>query len=156
MKKIVKKHPTTHRPGASIILSLALVLVTSQTFAADDVGGKIEKNTSREFTRDQRDSSLRFTASGRTDRSVTVAWADLDLSRTAGLGKLYQRLTRATSTVCSPRADIRNIGMYRDRKACLEAAMDSAVSNVGHLGLEEMHANRTGRSIQPKQELATR
>jgi UrcA family protein len=87
---------------------------------------------------------------------VTVTWADLNLGHPNGLEQLYLRLTQATGAVCSPRADIRNAAMNRDHRACLAAAMDNAVSNVGHLGLAEMHASRTGRSVQPKQEIAER
>lgn len=144
--------------GASAILSLvlALPLVASHSVAAEDNRRDVEQTSAREITRDTRANFVRFPASGRTERSASVSWADLDLNRPAGLEQLYLRLTRATSDVCSPRADIRNAAMNRDRKACLEAAMDNAVANVGHLGLEELHASRTGRSVQPEQGIAGR
>ena len=157
--KTVKNEKHSKLPlGATAILSLALALplVNSQTVAAEDYRRIMEQPTAREITRDTRANFIRFPAAGRTERSATVTWADLDLSRPAGLEQLYVRLTQATSDVCSPRADIRNAAMNRDRRACLEAAMDQAVSNVGHLGLEEMHASRTGRSLQSGQEVAER
>lgn len=159
MKTLQKRHHPKLPLGATAILSLtlALPLVASHTVAAADSGRKMEQTTTREVSRDQhRANFLRFPAAGRSERSVTVTWADLDLSRPAGLDQLYLRLTQATTTVCSPRADIRNTAMNRDRKACLDTAMDQAVSRVGHLGLEEMHASRTGRSVQPGQEIAGR
>ncbi len=143
---------------ATALLSLALTvpLVTNHSVAADDARYHIEETTTREVSHALRHEFLRFPAAGRSERSVTVTWADLDLSRPAGVEQLYTRLTQATTTVCSPRADIRNTAMNRDRNACLETAMDNAVSNVGHLGLEELHASRTGRSLPSGQEIAGR
>ncbi|MDO8860675.1 UrcA family protein [Haliea sp. E1-2-M8] len=154
MNTVKNENPTKVPLGATAILSLALALplVTSPTVVADDYGRRLEQPSAGET----RVSSLRFPAAGRSERSATVTWADLDLNRPAGLDQLYLRLAQATTTVCAPRADIRNAAMNRDRKACLETAMDNAVSRVGHLGLEEMHASRTGRSVQPGQEIAGR
>lgn len=158
--KTVKNEKHSKLPlGTTAILSLALVLplATSQTVAAEDYRRIMEQPTTREITRDTtRTNSLRFPAAGRAERSRAVSWADLDLNRPAGLEQLYVRLAQATSNVCAPRADIRNAAMNRDRKACLETAMDKAVSSVGHPGLQEMHASRTGGNVQPGQKIAGR
>jgi len=141
---------------ATAILSLALTLplLSQQTIAEDR--NNLEQTTTRETGRNTRADYLRFPTTGRAERSATVTWADLDLNRPAGLEQLYLRLTQATTAVCSPRADIRNTAMNRDRKACLETAMDQAVSSVGHLGLEQLHASRTGGSLPAGQEIAER
>ncbi|MFO7553288.1 MAG: UrcA family protein [Haliea sp.] len=155
----MKKSNDNHRElplVATAILSLALTLplLSNQTIAEER--NNLEQTTTREVGRDTRADYLRFPATGRAERSATVTWADLDLNRPAGLEQLYLRLTQATTTVCSPRADIRDAAMNRDRKACLATAMDQAVNNVGHLGLEQLHASRTGRSLPSGQEVAER
>lgn len=156
MKKINNNHRELPLVATAILsLALTLPLLSKQTVAADD-RGNLEQTTTWEVGRDTRADYLRFPATGRAERSTTVTWADLDLNRPAGIEQLYVRLTQATTEVCSPRADIRNAAMNRDRKACLATAMDQAVSNVGHLGLEQMHASRTGRNVRPGQEIAER
>ncbi len=137
---------------ALVSLALTLPLLANHTVADDEYRYNVEQTTTRETRAD----FVSFPHIGRTDRSVTVTWADLNLGHPAGLDQLYLRLTQATKAVCSPRADIRDTAMHRDHKACLETAMDNAVSNVGHLGLEEMHASRTGRSMKPGQDIAKR
>lgn len=132
MKMSTERNPEILRPAAAALLSLALALPLA---ASHTVAGNRD---------------------GRVDRSIPVSWADLDLNRPAGLETLYLRLTRATTAVCSPREDIRNFAMNRDRDACLETAMDNAVRSLGHRGLEGMHASRTGRSVGPGQSIARR
>jgi UrcA family protein len=158
MKTSTEKSHRTILTGtaAALSLALALPLTARHAVATEDQGRNMADTILRETTRDQPATSLRFTAARPTERATTVTWADLDLSRPAGLDRLYQRLSGAITNVCGPREHIRNIAGNRDRKACMERAMHNAVRNVGHRGLEEVHASRTGRSLQPGQQTASR
>lgn len=153
MKNLAKANHRTLPLVTTAVLSLALTL---PMLANQAVADNREQTTAWDTGRDTRTDFLRFPAAGRAEQNMTVTWADLNLGHPQGIEQLYLRLSQATADVCSPRPDIRNAAMNRDYKACRETAMDSAVSNVGHLGLEEMHASRTGRSVKPGQEIAER
>lgn len=93
---------------------------------------------------------------GRVQRSIPVSFADLNLTRSAGLDTLYRRLERATELVCGPREDGRNLALHRDQQQCRSHAMDAAVAEIGHLGLDDMHLARTGRPVDRGDALAER
>ncbi len=155
MNTSVHEHKKGLHLGTAVMLALVLPLAASQVVAQGSHSPNMEQTTTRAAGRDG-PSPLRFPAQGRDDRSVTVSWGDLDLSRPAGLEQLYLRLSEATATVCSPREDIRNLALHRERKACLARAMDRAVSQVGYPALEELHASRTGRDVQTREQVAER
>lgn len=92
----------------------------------------------------------------RTQRSIHVSFADLNMNSSAGLDTLYRRLERASEQVCGPREDGRNLALHRDQHGCLTRAMDGAVAEIGHLGLDDMHLARSGRSIDRGEALAER
>jgi UrcA family protein len=71
--------------------------------------------------------------------SVTVNYADLDLSKPAGVGALYRRLEKAAKTVCGPYADRdpRRKAVWRD---CYDQAVANAVANIDRPMLTALHS----------------
>lgn len=58
-------------------------------------------------------------------RSIAVSYADLDLSRPAGVAALDRRLARAADAVCGP-VDARDLRAMSAARACRTAALSSA------------------------------
>ncbi len=83
---------------------------------------------------------------GAESRSVTVAFADLDMRRAEGASTLYARLRTAARTVCSPTVS-RDLAERRDWIRCYSDALDQAVSATGSGQLSTLHMARTGRSV---------
>ena len=88
-----------------------------------------------------------------TTRSMSVNYADLNLSQPAAIDDLYARLQRAARAVCSPR-EIRDLGMRSNREQCYESAMGHAVANIDNPGLSELYLAQTGRSAQAESRVA--
>src|SRR5258706_9108778 len=61
--------------------------------------------------------------------SVTVHFADLDLSHSQGVTVLYRRLKDAAETVCAAQNG-RDLGSQMRFKACWQAALSTAVAQV--------------------------
>jgi UrcA family protein len=63
--------------------------------------------------------------------SVTVHFADLDLTRSAGAAVLYQRLKGAAETVCAP-FDSRSRGLANQMRfeQCVQSAIGAGVAKV--------------------------
>ena len=59
--------------------------------------------------------------------TVTVSYSDLDLSKEAGVERLYARLRRAAQSVCGPDTDIRDLAGTAIRDACVAKALAKAV-----------------------------
>jgi UrcA family protein len=77
--------------------------------------------------------------------SVTVSYADLDLSNPAGAHTLYQRIRAAARMVCAPLAskELKRNGLWRD---CYEQAVSNAVATIDRPTLTALHqAARTAR-----------
>jgi UrcA family protein len=87
-------------------------------------------------------------------RSMTVSYADLDLSGQAGVDALYSRLRTAADQVCGPKGDGRDLTRRFVWKQCYEAALDNAVRTVAHVGLSEVHLAQTGRRVGGEQRIA--
>ena len=84
-------------------------------------------------------------AAGGEVPSVTVSYADLDLSNPAGAHTLYQRIKAAASTVCAPleSKELKRNRLWRD---CYEQAVSNAVATINRPTLTALHqAGRTGR-----------
>jgi len=63
--------------------------------------------------------------------SVTVQFADLDLTRSTGAAVLYQRLKGAAETVCAPfDARSRDLGSQMRFKECMQSAIGTAVAKI--------------------------
>lgn len=77
--------------------------------------------------------------------SVTVSYADLDLSTPFGAQTLYQRIKRAASKVCAPLASkqLARAMLWRD---CYEQAVANAVTTINRPTLTALHrASSTAR-----------
>jgi UrcA family protein len=61
--------------------------------------------------------------------SVTVHFADLDLSHSQGVALLYRRLKGAAETVCAAQNG-RDLGSQMRFKVCWQAALSTAVTKV--------------------------
>ena len=72
----------------------------------------------------------------------TVRFADLDLSRTAGVAVLYQRIRVAAREVCQP-VDERDMMLLAASRSCVRDAIDHAVDDVHSLTLSRYHQTKT-------------
>jgi UrcA family protein len=63
--------------------------------------------------------------------SMTVKFADLDLTRSAGAAVLYERLKGAAQTVCAPfDARSRDLQSQVHFKQCVQSAIGTAVARI--------------------------
>jgi len=74
-------------------------------------------------------------------RSETVKYADLDLSKPAGVKTLYARIEGAARTVCAPKPSPSDMAGTKDYNTCLSHAVDTAVAQVGNPDLTAMVAS---------------
>ena len=82
-----------------------------------------------------------------TTQSVTVSYADLDVSRQAGVDTLYRRIVAAADSACSPKPDTRDLVAHRDWEQCVDLAVDNAVAHIANPTLSQTHLARTGRAV---------
>jgi UrcA family protein len=78
---------------------------------------------------------------GAETQTKTVSYADLDLSKSAGLGMLLKRIKAAATDVCSPQPQVSDIAGSADYKKCRSNAVSSAVTQVDNPGLAQLAAN---------------
>lgn len=83
--------------------------------------------------------------------SVSVPYADSNLSSTAGARALYGRLADAAEQVCggAPRPEsLREIAYYGQANfnSCYDKALAEAIAKVGSARLYALHAERTSKS----------
>jgi UrcA family protein len=78
---------------------------------------------------------------GAEARSKTVSYADLDLSKSAGLTTLLARIKGAASDVCAPQPEGSDMAGSMDYKKCLSTAVNSAVTTINNPGLKTMVAS---------------
>src|SRR5258708_32187025 len=71
--------------------------------------------------------------------SVTVHFADLDLSHSQGVTVLYRRLKDAAETVCAAQNG-RDFGSQMRFKACWQAALSTAVTQAHQAPLTAYYA----------------
>ena len=85
---------------------------------------------------------------GSPDQSAqrTVRFADLDLSRPAGVAVLYQRIRMAAREVCQP-LDERDLMLLAASRSCVRDAIDHAVDDVHSLTLSRYHQTKTDAII---------
>jgi UrcA family protein len=72
--------------------------------------------------------------------SVRVQFADLDLTRDAGVEHLYVRLRHAASTVCDQHADVRDFRALASERTCTNQVLDRAVAEIRSSRLSARHA----------------
>ena len=83
-------------------------------------------------------ASTTFAATSAAAPAVRVSYSELDLTKDAGVERLYTRLQSAAGSVCG-RLDIRNLAAYAERQACVQGALDRAVENVHSARLTARH-----------------
>ena len=74
-------------------------------------------------------------------RSITVSYADLDLSKQTGVAVLYRRIEAAANRVCGskPALDVKQIYAQVD---CVQGAVANAVGEVNVRQLAALHERR--------------
>jgi UrcA family protein len=78
--------------------------------------------------------------------SVTVKFADLDISRPAGATKLYGRIQGAAKLVCSA-YDRSDFAAQANFKACVSDAIGRAVAKVESPALNMVYRAKTGAIV---------
>ena len=84
------------------------------------------------------------TPSAEGGRSVTVSYADINLSSPAGATVLYGRINRAASLFCGAGPNPADLGRRVIWRACVDGAVANAVANVDSPRLTALHAKATG------------
>ena len=69
--------------------------------------------------------------------TVTVSFADLDLSKPTGAETLYQRIQAAARTVCGGSRHTRDLNVRQASRTCYEKAIDDALKQVNESNLFE-------------------
>lgn len=86
-------------------------------------------------------STARLALAGPADGpSLTVSYADLNLSNPAGAAALYRRIQQAARTICG-RNGTRDLHGNLLSSACYESAVENAVATVDAPMLTAMHRN---------------
>ena len=80
--------------------------------------------------------------------SVRVSFADLNLSTSEGVAKLYSRLRTAAGQVCGTEPPINDLLNAMDWSACRQGALTRAITKVGHPALIALHQQKTGVAIR--------
>jgi UrcA family protein len=78
---------------------------------------------------------------------TTVKYADLNLSTSAGVAALYQRIERAAIEVCQLPQGTRQLKLEAELRACRADATDRAVGQANQPKLSAMHFAKTGRQV---------
>lgn len=78
-------------------------------------------------------------------RTARVSYADLDLSRDAGVERLYARLKAAAESTCG-QADNRDLGALADQQRCVSNALRRAVQQVHSERLSALYLADTSKS----------
>jgi UrcA family protein len=73
-----------------------------------------------------------------------VSYADLNLNSTAGAKTLYQRIRTAAKAVCGSPYE-RMHRMQKAARACVQHAIDDAVTQVGNRNLTALHEATAGK-----------
>jgi UrcA family protein len=79
-------------------------------------------------------------APGSEMQTKTVSYADLDLSKQAGISTLAGRLRSASRDVCAPAPETNDIPGSNDYKKCVSHALNTAVATVNNPGLTTLVA----------------
>ena len=85
-----------------------------------------------------------------------VQYGDLNLSNTAAVQRLYQRILSAARQVCDDRSGPRPIEDQIRTKICIAQSVDRAVTAVNQPALAMLYAQKTGRTPTPSAVLANR
>ena len=83
-------------------------------------------------------ASTAFAAPSADSNSVRVSFSELDLTKDAGVERLYARLRRAAQQVCGS-VDQRDLVALRQQESCVKQALDHAVEDVHSSRLTARH-----------------
>ncbi len=83
-------------------------------------------------------ASTAFASTSAEVPAVRVNYSELDLSKDAGVERLYARLRHAAEQVCG-NVDHRDLVAGRQRDACVRASLDRAVEQVHSARLTARH-----------------
>ncbi len=72
--------------------------------------------------------------------SITVSFADLNLSQEEGVKTLYGRLKLAARQSCGS-ADTRDLQRFRLNRKCIETALANAVERIDNEQLKQLHSS---------------
>lgn len=81
-------------------------------------------------------------------KSQTVSYADLDLSKPAGVQTLYQRIKAAARNVCGPVDQYTYASSHRAFRKCCETAIADAVAQVDRPTLTALHKEKASRTAR--------
>ncbi len=72
--------------------------------------------------------------------SVTVSFADLNLSNDSGVETLYQRLKTAVRRSCGT-VSARQLNLFRPTKECVKKALAEAIDSIDNEKLNKLHSS---------------
>ena len=72
--------------------------------------------------------------------SVTVSFADLNLSNDSGVETLYQRLKTGARRYCGT-VSARQLNLFRPTKECVKKALAEAVDSIDNEKLNKLHSS---------------
>jgi UrcA family protein len=75
--------------------------------------------------------------------SVTVRFADLDLTRSDGLSSLYTRLSQAANSVCRDDSE-KGVLVQQRYRVCMDQAIKGAVAKIDQPAFSDYVARKTG------------
>jgi UrcA family protein len=88
-------------------------------------------------------ASTAFAATPGEAPTVRVRYGELDLTKDAGVERLYTRLQHAALRVCGGDIDHRQLARARVQEACVQQALDRAVEDVHSSRLTARHKGAT-------------
>lgn len=79
-------------------------------------------------------------SSNRNTNSVTVSFADLNLSQDKGIETLYSRLKTGAKQSCGT-VSARQLNLFKSSKQCAKSALADAVKRIDNEKLNELHSS---------------
>lgn len=79
--------------------------------------------------------------------TLTVNFADLDISKARGLEVLYSRIEHAAKVVCNYDYMPKSLSRTRHAKGCYKTAIDDAVRQINRPTLTALHRTKTGSNF---------
>jgi UrcA family protein len=89
-------------------------------------------------------------------KSLTVQFADLDLSKDAGAATLFNRIKGAAQSVCSTHSGGTTLRDKQQHAACVEFALSNAVARVDRPELTEYVTRRYSIEKKAQAQVASR
>lgn len=86
-------------------------------------------------------ASASLTSVASEEVRISVNYADLDLSKAAGVEVLYRRLRSAASSACGPTSwsEVGSLEQIANNKACARQLVDRAVQKLDNAALTSLH-----------------